>query len=411
MKLKWKNKTSLKPQIILDKIETAKTVSPDGKVSYSAFDYHDAFAALFSMIDFPKIVEEELSVDSVVSEALGQAAASGVITKEIFIEKLNSVIRSKLATRENTYHLLTSFSMTGELPFKQLEFKRVRLRVVDVYAKKFGCRGEIISKANDKFSHEHSSYSKVIVTTKSKTAHGASSRSIRVLDTIRALLCMFSNSSMELFGDNFSPINRIRLGEVHTLHKDNGSSATENTVWFEPDFIEAKPYLCNKVDVLKKNIKWAMNKLDECSYSDVVKDALLRYVRALDESNHNTALLRIWGALECLAAPSASNYDSVTRRCAFIFDESEYHQQILEHLREFRNKSVHAGDQSERAKTYCFQLQFYFQKMVLFHLKSVKEFSSLDQANSFLDLPTDKSSILERKRMLDKAIKYRRINA
>jgi len=34
MKVKWKSKTNLKPQIILDKIEESKTVSLDGKVSY-----------------------------------------------------------------------------------------------------------------------------------------------------------------------------------------------------------------------------------------------------------------------------------------------------------------------------------------------------------------------------------------
>ncbi|PKI11175.1 hypothetical protein CXF78_00940, partial [Shewanella sp. 11B5] len=296
------------------------------------------------------------------------------------------------------------------LPFKRLAFDKAILKVVTTYPKKYDCRNEVINNANTKFATEHLGYSKIIVTTKSKTVHGASSRAIRSLDTIRALLCMFSNASMELFGDSYLPINCIRLVEVHSLHNDNGSSAANGTVWFEPGFVIRKPYI-SKDDKLKKDLLWSIGRLDECRYSDVLKDGLLRYVRALDESDHNTALLRMWGALECIAAPSESNYDAVTKRCAFIFTEVNYHHQILEHLREFRNKSVHIGEQSEKAKTYCFQLQFYFIQLIMFHLRNTKEFNSLAQANNFLDLPTDKDTILERRRMLDKAIKYRSISS
>jgi len=122
---------------------------------------------------------------------------------------------------------------------------------------------------------------------------------------------------------------------------------------------------------LTKNFHQFFKRLDECKYKKVLNDALLRYVRALDEKDHNSAFIRLWGALESIAAPSESNYESITRRCAFLFKEAEYHKQVLEHLREYRNKSIHAGDQSERAKTFCFQLQYYFRELILFQIGNI----------------------------------------
>ncbi|WP_338429403.1 hypothetical protein [Synechococcus elongatus] len=113
----------------------------------------------------------------------------------------------------------------------------------------------------------------------------------------------------------------------------------------------------------------------------------------------------MWGALETLTAASGS-YDLVTKRCAFLFAEYDYHKQILEHLREHRNSNVHSGDESDNTKFSCFQLQRYFYNLILFHLRNQGEFSSLDEANSFLDLPANKRILEDRKKLIEKALKF-----
>ncbi len=133
---------------------------------------------------------------------------------------------------------------------------------------------------------------------------------------------------------------------------------------------------------------------------------MIRYVHALDERDQNVALIRLWGAIEALTVPSEANYDLVTRRCSFLFPDHEYHKQVLEHLREYRNCSVHAGDQIGRAKTNCYQLQHYFNNLIIFHLNYAKDFSSLEEANNFLDLPSNKKTLQEKKLLIEKAIKF-----
>ena len=149
-----------------------------------------------------------------------------------------------------------------------------------------------------------------------------------------------------------------------------------------------------------------MRRLTSAQYGTALTEALLRYVRALDERDQNNAFIKLWGAVESITSPEVAKYDLLIQRCSFLFNDTQYHKQILEHLREYRNSSVHAGDQNELAKSHCFQLQYYFVQLFLFHLRNGQVFSSLDEANQFLDLPPDKAKLLARQRMIQKALKF-----
>lgn len=409
MPIKWKKRSGLNPQAILDKIESIKSVNKEGRVSYSGFEYHEAFASLFSMLEIPQAISNELNIDSLVSRGLGKAASEGILTLDSVAKSLNAVANAELSTKQIEYRLLTSLSLSAPLPFKKIDLDGSKIRFIgEQYPKKYSSRDIIIQKNRTKTSSEHPGYRKVIVSAKAKSFQAAASKALNALDISRAILSMFSNSGMELMGDPYSPINKIRLGQAHTLHLKSGNHATE-MFWYEPNFQETMPFHHNKPDQLEKNFKFCLEKLSSSPYHLVIKDALLRYVRALDENDPNTAAIRIWGAMETLASPNEARYDRIIKRCSFLFDEEEYHRQLLEHLREFRNRTVHSGDQSEKAKTFCFQLQFYFRQLILFHLGNASHFDSLDEANDFLDLPADSKSLLSKQKQILKALEFRGI--
>ncbi|GAB4058189.1 hypothetical protein GCM10028811_07780 [Uliginosibacterium sediminicola] len=112
-------------------------------------------------------------------------------------------------------------------------------------------------------------------------------------------------------------------------------------------------------------------------------------MRAFDEWNQTTAFTRLWGAVERLVSPGHGNYDVLVRRCAFLWADSAFATATLEHLREYRNNWIHSGNESTQAKTYCFQLQMYFRTLVLFHIRTAGLFQTIEEANEFLDMPTD----------------------
>lgn len=404
MRVQWKKKKYLKPDVVLKKIDSIKTVS-DGKISYSGFEYHDAMATLQSMVKFPASTSG-LNKESIVSKAVSNIAKVYDLNEQKVIDEINNVVKNELSRREYKYHVLTTISLKPPYPAKNIKIETCRIRIFEnSYPKKYSGREELIRGNRVVTDGTPSGYAKVIVSLKAKSERDAATRALRVLDIQRAIWSLFGNSSMEIVGQEWEPINKIRLGGAHSIHKENGNLATE-LFWYEPNFVKARPFASQKIDIYKRNSKWVMEQLNKSPYQKLLKESLLRYVRALDERDQNVALIRLWGALESLTAPSEANYDMVTRRCSFLFAERDYHKQVLEHLREYRNSNIHAGDQSERAKSNCFQLQFYYYHLLLFHVRNSEKFKSLDEANNFLDLPTEKTALENRKRLIEKAIKF-----
>jgi hypothetical protein len=403
--VKWKESKKLKPSIILKKIDSFKIINENGTVSFSGNEYFNATASLQSMVRFPSNMKG-LNQEAIVSRAVSNVAKNYDLEAKRVIDEINSLVKNDLARREDKYHILTSISLKQPYPDKNILIEGCRIRFLEkTYPKKFTGRDELIKNSREVIDGTPLGYAKVIVSLKSKSAKDAVTRALRVVDIKRAIWSILSNPGMELMGQQWKPINKVRLGGAHTVHKERGGIATE-MFWYEPNFVKAIPFSPLGIKNFKSNSRWALKQLNASPYSDLLKEALLRYVRALDERDQNVALIRLWGALESLTTPSEANYDMLTRRCSFLFKERDYHKQVLEHLREYRNSSVHAGDQSERAKTNCFQLQFYFHHLLIFHLNNSNTFKSLEEANKFLDLPSEKGELENRKSLIEKAIKF-----
>ena len=198
------------------------------------------------------------------------------------------------------------------------------------------------------------------------------------------------------------------LGGMHTLHHNSGKLVSEDVFWYELDYKERASLSAS--DVKRKKAARFFNhvykRIELHKDRHIIKDAIIRYVRAFDGSDKNFALQKTWSALESLMAPSENNTDLVVRRCSFMFRDRDYHHQVLEHLKDYRNRSVHTGRSIENPNDYCYQVQKYFRQAIIFHAANSTDFSSLREANEFLDLP-DSIKDLERKKMLiEKAIKF-----
>ena len=413
MPIRWKNKARLKPQVFLDEIEKVKSVGEDGRVSYTGYEYHNSFASLLSMLDVPAAISAEMDVDTLLSKALGRAAREPKLTAASVREHLNQIVDGEFARREEEYRLLTSLSLRGTPPFRRLRISQQRVWILNgAYPRKYKSRTEMVRNYayDPALSHEHPGYSRVIVFAKAKSTRGAGTKALNALNLVRAIMCMGSNSGMELVGNPDAPINKIRLGQTHTLHLTSGNAATKD-FWYEPSFYASSPYTPIQPRQLARYFQNVFSKLSKCSYRNSLIPSLLRYVRALDERDQDSAAIQLWGALESLASPGEADYAKVVRRCAFLFKEAVYHSQVLEHLREFRNSAVHSGSQSERAKSYCYQMQFYFIRLVHFHLGQGNFCRSLDEANAFLDLPVDTDMLLAQKARVLEALRFRGIES
>lgn len=116
---------------------------------------------------------------------------------------------------------------------------------------------------------------------------------MKALDLLRSLFCIQYNSLSELIGSDSEPINKIRLGEFHTLHNDSGN-VFEDSFWYDPSYSKAKVHILENEKNVIRNIRKIISifsKFDE-RYKNIIHDSLLRFVRAFDERNQNIAVLR-----------------------------------------------------------------------------------------------------------------------
>lgn len=81
----------------------------------------------------------------------------------------------------------------------------------------------------------------------------------------------------------------------------------------------------------------------------------------------------------------------------------------VDHLRDFRNRWVHAGasSSSENIEDNAFVLKRYVDEVLRFHFQFSGRFDSLEAAAAFLDLPSSIPVLRHRQKELTWAISYR----
>lgn len=325
---------------------------------------------LESNLELPSVAYG-LEASTIVWRALGKAPAP--LTPESFIKVLNRELSAILSVKEQEYVLLTEISLNClDLPkSSKREDAEIKFWPHDFPIRYRQSRTKLLYENGVSIKPTPEAYCKVTVSVRAKSPGSAFHKAMRALDIQRALWCLMTNSVMQItFGGGIEkPVNGIRLGSKHTLHTTAGQEAFES-IWYEPNFKETSVFRLKKPRVFLKNSKFAIRRISSCAYGERLSSSLIRYVRALDESDANTTFLRLWGAMEALATPGIANYDNVVKRCSFLYAESAYHRQVLEQLREYRNASVHAGEESSKARTHCFQMQRYYRDLFWFHIRN-----------------------------------------
>lgn len=230
----------------------------------------------------------------------------------------------------------------------------------------------------------------------------AAEKAINALDFLRGIWNFTINwgSPHRWSTSPHPPINRIRLGPIHTLHDWMGKLAT-NTFWYESN-LGPDRYIFDFKSVdwgeIKKTERWLRSKLLRHRYDEEMTNAFIRYSRSLDSRDLYATYLALWGVLEFLTAIQNGRYKDTARRTAFLFDheERDYHYEVLRHLIRFRNRRIHADAESSEIETLTYQLKGYVEALINFHLHNHYRFDSIGDAGDFLQLPYKLEDINDR---------------
>jgi hypothetical protein len=235
-------------------------------------------------------------------------------------------------------------------------------------------------------------YAPTRVSVQARSHQEALETSLEVLDLLRGVWNVALNRTVEIrssFGIR-KPVNRLVLGPVHSLHNPDGY-LVDQSPWIEDDYVGALGAYNLKPEwtYVQEYEHFVWQELLKVPYRRDLEASIRRYARALDRRDWNSSFVRLWGLLETLTA--THNHKKVTARVLpLVKDEhKDFHRQILKHLNGYRNRTVHAGHETVAAEILLYQLKFYAEKLLEFHLSALPAFDSVNEATLFLDSATE----------------------
>lgn len=395
MPIKWKKLSSLKPELILEKIHAYKKIE-NGRVSYVGFNYFKDIAAILNMLEFPEYLSFWKKRHILAQAISNVCLRAKKLDKDNVLGEMKRLLNEHTAQKEQIFYLLTSISIKpSTMPRRRVQINDATIEFLNGdYPDKFSSRNNInisLQDAKHNVSLIQSGYTNVLVKVSALDADSAFEKAMQRLNILRGVMCLYANYVSESYTGHWEPINKIRLGGFHTVHTADGKNYSDDRYWFEPIYNAAKPIILalDRQKELKKFIYLIIEGLKISNFKEIIEDAIVRYVGALDEKDPNVAFILAWGALEALLSHGSANNASLPYRCATIFKDTQYHEQILEHLKLYRNETIHAGVRNEDVKDYCYLVQYYFEEILYFllHKEINSYFQTIGDVYKFLELP------------------------
>lgn len=259
---------------------------------------------------------------------------------------------------------------------------------------------------------EPDGYSRVIIHVSARTASDAVHIGLESFALLRGIWAhsRLNGTRRMVMGAYWIPPSPFRLGTVHTVHWSDGRPAHDHH-WIETEFTLSHSLgdELMGLDRIWRREASTRTALKRCrpSLRGELEAAFIRYADACDSPSPGVAFLRLWGLLEHLTASDPNRSDRTLERAAFIFAEHHLARDILYHLREQRNRYVHADAADHPITEFAEQLRGIVDALLDVHLFLGGYMGSLQEIGEFLSLPATHESRKRRVRLLRLADRFK----
>jgi hypothetical protein len=383
------------PHQLAQRIEKTRTTSASGGVSYSGFAHLEHVVLLGSMLQLNDQIPD-IEKRRILNKAILDAGAKGVVTPESLLRHASKLESEYFQEPIDNFILLTGISIGHGIKMPTFRINGATVSINPKLSKTISRhRAELLDSARHSIAGDlPTNYAHVSVGVKARSPYGAFQSALDSLDLLRGIWNFRKNSRFRISSGKRQPVNSILLAPIHTLHKHDGSPACE-LWWYEPSYVEPiRPFADQtRIDNMVKYTANFRKYLSRSNYESDLIAATLRYVRALDSRDWNDAFIRLWSVLESLTATKEASYAVTIRRAAFMFAERDYSFQVLSCLMDYRNRSVHAGAESDEIESLLYLLKRYVEALLAFHVRGRFNFTSMTNASEFMGLPWNKETL------------------
>ena len=398
------------PTRVTEGLEAARISDEEG-VRFEGWDYDDFVVLLPFLVDF-RAEMPELTRQRIINQATFNAGREGKIDKSRLIKHISILEDEYLKKPPQRYVLLTTISERFSKNLRPIRLSEATISFSRTMPRGFSLPPRIDSQFRPPYERDYPvDYTFVRVSVQSRNEHEAADTAFDALDFVRGLWNYSINRRVAKRLITRDPlVNRLVLGPIHSVHRPNGKPAG-STFMYDPAY-------SGPLDSFRQ-IDWDMVKEEEALVrkmirnhpnGDRIKDVFTKYGRAFDERNLHIAFIRLWGVLEQLGRKQETEpSNKLIDRVSFLYRDTEVTKLYLQHLRQFRNRTVHSGAATDVIQELVFQLKKYVEAILDFHLKNHFRFASFDEMLAFLELPPDSSEIDKAVSELDRRIEMLRI--
>jgi hypothetical protein len=377
--------------MVLSTLQRVRTRRKDGGISFGAMEY-DYFVPLLHAV-----VKQDAEISphdrlNLLHEAVSRVAKSDRMTAAGLKRAVRDVVREHLHSKPKDYVLATEISVSRFESIPRHTIRGVTITFTPSLPGRFDRTHALQRRADLPFQGNPEQYTFVRCRCKGRTPYDAAERALGALDLLRGLWnwqLNFGQFQIRI-GGVLAPINTVKLGPIHTLHRLNGQPAS-GFYWYSSSPVSPRRgvHLRDHWTRLRRRTRWARRRLAGIPYGRELEGAFIGYTRALDEWVPDTAFMKLWTVLERLTGSDRESQNKRIRRVAFLYNKSDMELEILTQLKDYRNQMVHEDYSNPVVETYVYQLKRSVEHLLDFHLTLGHHFASLEEAAEFLDLPMD----------------------
>ncbi len=381
----------------------------DKKVTYVNSQIEDYISAFETGLTYAAPVQS-VHISSIISRALFRPTQSGKLSPKSILNLISDEYSKYFKLKLHDYYLVTSLSYRGKMPIGRWKIDDCLISFGvrgEKFYKKTGGRGrQSISDRLRQYNvpSQKGNYPIVIVRSKARDDRAAFHKMMEALDLARAILNLRINDKIyRRISSGRQPINAIRLGPVHTLHKGNGDLIED--FWYDPDFTE-QTFLKNITEEIQiKYIKYWQRVLSRSPLRNELRFALIQYGRALDNPDPFRGFQELWAVLEYLSVTEPGDkYEVTLRRTSSLYRQDRLQYELLNHLRFRRNRLVHfsIGERttSRQGELFICQAKAFVESFLWFYASHGKRFKDRGEVAEFLDIRQKLGSFGKTKRIM-----------
>lgn len=376
---------------VIDRLNRILGVNEKGEVTLSfGLDFETSTDLLVDCVEFSTEVPG-LQRRAIVRRVVLDLKKSGRLSVKTLLDEVGKQQTEYLRKRISRFVLLTSASFHLPEKLNAIHINGCILKFMRYRPKNFPLPDGGSLTVTDTTPRDYS-YIKVYVS--ARDPYKALDLALEQIDLLRAIWNLFFNLRagyrLSLGGTGHNPVNRILPGPLHTLHFPDGKLALQDE-WLYTPLVEGAgaERVGQHYDGLRQFEKLIRKRIARSSLGDQLTGFLIRYVRALDESDLTTSFLKLWALLEEVTGTSKKSYDVTVRRASFVFRNPQYARIVLDYLRDRRNRIVHKGSPLDDAERLTYELKRFVETLLKFLLIQSGSFVNHQAFYSFLDLPAD----------------------